>query len=250
MNNLAEREKLFNELLIYFDGISIFFWLIPLPFVVFSWRKLEPAMKIFGTYLGVLVSLHIIEHIHIQLVLKYDVYWEFMKKFEIKDTNFFNITYRFACLFFIGSFYDRVTNNSKKFPISIKVFSLLLCIFSIFIYLFIDGFRNYGTFNAILIRVFQIGLSLFYIRRITQIRLSKSVFRNPIFLISLGILLPSTVTLIMSFIGDGLHDSNFVLYVEAVMFRNVVGFAGDILFAFSFYMYTRRTVHNTGSYSF
>jgi|GEM_PF-6023557 len=246
MDNLAGQEKLFNEILIYFDRLSIFFWLIPLPFAFFSWRRLEPSMKIFGAYLSVLLLLHIVEHVHIQTVLINDPYWEFMKKFGIKDTNFFNITYRIACLYFVGLFYDRVMRSSTRSIVAIKELTLLLCIFSIFIYFFIDGFREYGTFNAILVRVFQIGLSLFYIRQITQIKLSKSVFKNPVFLISLGILLPSTITLIMSFIGDGLHESDFVLYVKAVIFRNVVGFAGDILFAISFYMCRLRPIHNLG----
>lgn len=237
MNELTEYEKYFNQVLINFDGISLLFWLVPLPFILYYWNKLNRPLKLFGVYVFVLFFLHLAEQIHIWIVLKNDPYWELMKKLHIKDTNFLNITYRLACFSLVGTFYNTILPETIRQKITGIRFIFILCLLSVLIYIFIDGYSHFGTINSLMSRWFQIILSLLCIRKISKSGLNQTIWKNSFFLISLGILIPNVVSLFISFLGSGLQQSNFVLYVKVIIFRNIVGFFGDILTVFAFVNY-------------
>lgn len=236
MKNLTLAEQYYNQLLIFFDGISLLFWLIPLPFIYLRWKWLNRPMKLFGLYLILLFFLHIAEQIHIWVVLKNDPYWEFMKMLRINDTNFFNVFYRLTGFFFLGMFYNILLNEKTKIYLFKKLI-WLLCICVLLICFFVDGYNQFGTFNAILHRAFLTILPLLCIKKLSESKLHNSIWKNSFFLISLGLLIPTILSLFMSFLGSGLQQDNFILYVKTVIFRKLVGLGGEVLFALAFINY-------------
>lgn len=234
MPQLSELEQHYNNILILFDRFSILFLLIPVPFALKKIRNIQFPMKVFAYFLFTSLLLHISEHIHIWAVLKYDPYWEFMKSINIRDTNFFNIFYRLTSYIYLGIFYQLTLFQKKSEQSPIKNIAFGLCVVTIFIYFFIDGYNKFGTVNSILSRCFMIVLSLWSIKQIFKYQLNFRIWKNPFFLISLGILFPTAFTLILSFFSDTLHENDFILYVKTIIGRNIISLAGEILFALSF----------------
>ncbi len=235
MNYLSPEEQYYNQILIFFDGVSLLFWLIPLPFILINWKYLGEPLKLFGKYLITTLALHVLEQIHIWTVLKYDPYWEFMKKLDITDTNFLNISYRLASYIFLSFFYFKILNSRTK--VSVNTLIVIQCSFVIIIYFFIDGYNKFGTVNSTLNRTFQIVLPLIYLRKISISKLNSNIWENSFVLITIGLLVTNILSLCLSFFSSGLHEANFILYVKTVIFRNVISLIGEVLFANAFINY-------------
>ena len=235
MHQLSDIEQSYNKMLILFDRISILFSLIPLMYIWKVYYTKDKAIKVFTYFILASILLHIIEHIHIWIVLTYDPYWEIMKKLNIRDTNFFNIFYRLNIYIFLGIFYEEIIVRRTIHQISIIHICCILIIFSILIYFFVDGYNQFGTVNSIVSRSFQILFSLISINQIFKSKLNTSIWKNPYFLINLGILLPNSFTLLLSFLSDTFHKTNFILYVQSVIIRNVITLLGEIFFTMAFY---------------
>jgi hypothetical protein len=243
MRYLSPTEQYYNQFVILFDGISLFFWLIPLPFIWLYWKELNKPLKLFGAYLFTLFFWHIIEQIHIYTVLKNDFYWEIMKGLDLRDTNFLGITYRLTTLLFLNVFYQYTFDKTNSYLFLEKPIFIISCFVCISIYFYVDGYKEYGTVNSTLIRSYLIVLPTIAIYKLAKVQLNNTIWKNPIFLINMGLLVPNIFMLLMSFLGSDLHKSNFILFAQSGVIRNILSLLGELLFVMAYRNHRYQTAY-------
>lgn len=161
-----------------------------------------------------------------------DWWLPWLNKYKIIDTNFLALYGRLIDIAFLIPFYIGVLElKPKRNWLGVNWLLFFSCML---IAIYIDGWRNYGTVNSIINRSLLIILPLAYIWKLNSQLPSLSLWKNPYFLISFGILLPNLLSIVMSFIGDKLSATDYVLFIKVSLFRLLVSFIGQILFIRAF----------------
>ncbi len=233
MEKLTLLEKDYNRFLENFDRFSIILWIIPILVAFWKIKNLNYPLRIYLYYSLTIFSLHILEHVHIWAVMKYDPYWEFMKSLKINDTTFFVIFFRLTVYYFIGRFYKQILQ--KKTSSIVYKISWVCFISSIFIYWFVDGYNKYGFVNPILVRLFLIVIPITFLSEIYSNRPNITLWKNPYFLISQSLIISNVLSLLFALIAESIHYTNFVLYAQLSIVRNIVSIFTDLLVAYAFY---------------
>ena len=189
---MSEQEIYYNTLLQNLGPIMVGILLIPIIIGFINRYALSELLKIFWIYLIVLFIVYLFNLLFIWSVNNYYVFFEpFLTKFSIQNTYFLAILSYTTSIIFTGYFYSVVFNS-----LLIKRITVFYIFIAIGIYFFIDGYHDYGSFNATLLNIFIITLSLIFINKAFKTDLNKTFFKNPIVLISFGLLLPNIFQLL------------------------------------------------------
>ena len=204
--------------------------LIPIIIGFINRHILYKILKIFWIYLISLFIVYLFSLLFIWAVNNYYTFFQpFLTKFNIQNTYFLGILSYTTNILFIGFFYSMVFNS-----ILIKRITIFYFFIAIGIYFFVDGYHEYGSFNSTLLNIFIIILSLMFINKAIKTDLNKTFFKNPIVLISLGLLLPNVIQLLFSLLANDLDKTNFILYVKFKILTNFIDFIGYFLFSMAF----------------
>lgn len=232
---MTPEEKEFNDLLLLVGQLMIFVRLLPIIISIIKWQYLNRSMKILGYYLIVVMVSNLLEKtLYWSFNEHYQIYWKsILDSLQITDTNFLNIVGRVIDYVFVGWIFSFVIIN----PLGDKVkkYSWWVIPIAISIYFWIDGFRNYGTVNAILNRIYLVIIPAFYFWYLFNSPPSLSLWKNSFFIFGLGLFIPNIFGLMMSFTGDKLYETDFVAFVKISIFRNCLTILAQFLFAYAFY---------------
>jgi len=231
---MSEKEEFFNMLLLNTGRILLAINLLLLAIGVLKWTTLNTALKTFWSYLLAVVLYNFIEQGFIWSVTHYTNFWRpFLKEFQIGDTNFLNILSREIDYIILGIYYSKVLHGvySKLIlAISIALFGTALCV-----YFWVDGFRTFGNVNATINRLFLVIIPTFHLWFLNKSAPVLNLSKNSYFLISVGLLIPNLFGLFLSFVGDKINQTDFILFVQLSLVRNALSAIGLLLFAYAFY---------------
>lgn len=226
-------EEKYEQLYNIVGDITFVFFAITILFGVFKWKSLGINITRFFYYTFAVFVYNGIEQIFIWSVKIYTSWWiPWLNKFSITDTNFMALYGRLIDIAFLLPFYFLILELNPRKNWRIAYWALLLICILIAIY--IDGWRNYGTVNSIINRGLLIILPMAYFWKLYRQLPSLSLWKNPYFLISLGLLIPNLLSIVMSFIGDKLSATDYVLFIKVSLFRNFVSLIGQLLFIRAF----------------
>lgn len=230
---MNELENYYNEIYIRVGYVILIFILLPILIGILRWRYLNTSLRIFFWYLLSVFSYNILEHGFVWSVNEHTKAWEpFLVMFDIEDTNFLNVISRLLDYVFLGWFYSVISEGS--FGVWVKRVTILIFVLAAFVYFFVDGFRSYGNVNALLNRVYLVTLTVLYLWSLFRSNTMLNLWRNSYFLISIGLLFPNLFGLFLSFVGDKINQTDFVLFVKISLLRNAFTAIGLLLFCLAF----------------
>lgn len=224
-----------NDILIFFSKIVSAVMIIPIIAALVKWQYLEKKLKIFFVFCVVTLAIALLEQLFFWSVKKhYNEFWRtILDYWGIKNTFFLQILPHTRDFFLLGWFFSAVLPSGKARYL-VQYFSLLLGVSCIINYIFIEGYKIAGVFNPTTDALFSFLvplLSLWYLfQRDTRIEM----YKNPVFWISLGLLLPNLMGLFLFYTSDYLQENVFTLYVNLMLVKNFFEIIGIILLTIGF----------------
>jgi hypothetical protein len=207
---------------------------LPILFALFRWKYLNKVLKIFYWYCITKLIVSLLHQAFIWATGYFrDFAVEWLGKWHIENTNFMSILAYLTNFAFLGWYFYKVIPQ-EKIATSIRWLSIGLFVFAIIDYLFIEDFRSYGIFNPGASAIFCFILPLIHLwflyREDSRVPLSK----NPYFWIAMGLLIPNLVGCFLHFVGNGIYDADFTLYVKINVGKTCLSIIGQILLAIGF----------------
>ena len=204
--------------------------LIPIVIGFFKLNELNKELKLFWAFRILMPLINFLIWLFIWLVDRYyDFFLPFLTRFNIQNTYFLSILSYLTQIYFIGLFYSMLFHSSM-----IKRITMIYFFCAILIYFFIDGYQEYGSVNALLIKIFIIVLSFLYFNKAFITGLNRNFLKNPYVLISLGLLLPNVFQVLFSLFVNDLNKTNFILSIKLKILTNFIDFIGYFLFSLAF----------------
>jgi hypothetical protein len=237
---MNEQEKIYNELLIFYGRITFLTILIPIVVAIWYYKQLNKPLKIFFYFLVATLIIGLLEQVFIQVASYTKILTPFLKYFKIEDTNFYQIVYFLKNYIFLSWFFIN-SYSSSTLRIWVKYVSILLIFASLVNYFFIEGYHVYGHFNPAVNNLYCFlipTILLWYVYNNTESKVPLS--KNPFFWINLGYVVQNLFTLFFELVGDKLHQTDFILFCQLALGRNIIAFIGFVSCAVGFY-YARYT---------
>lgn len=231
---MNESIKYYNEILVNFSNIAIWVLLIPIFVAIVYREQINQPLKVMVAYLLAIICSNLLTLFFIWFVSNYqDISLPYLKKFQITDTNFLGINSILIDYIFVGWIFSFAL--SEPWASRVKWGSWGLIPLAILVYFFVDGFRAYGTVNAILNRGYLVVVPALYFWYLFNSTPNLSLWQNPFFLFGLGLFVPNLFGFIMSFVGDKLNETDYVAFVKVSIFRNCLTILAQFFFAYAFY---------------
>jgi hypothetical protein len=234
MNKL---DNYYNELLHLSGTITSILSIIPIIVGLIFYKYFNKPTKVFFGYLIFGLVMNILAETFIWSVnipSHYNKFWKtILDALKIEDTNFFNGFSYFASFLFLGWFYYLVM-KSAKYSYILKWLCIALCLFQVFNYFFIDGFRTKGAVGLIASGIYATALPALYLWYLSNKPPDLSIWKNAYFWISGALFVISTISLVYSFSAETLYESNFVLYCKTKIVRNGVNMLSELAYLIAF----------------
>jgi len=225
----------YDKLLGITGQITIALRFIPALVLGWYWRSFNQPIRLMGYFLiAIIISNLFNEVLYWSFLEYYNSFWKsILMSLNIGDTHFLNIIGRLIDYIFVGWIFS----FTLKEPLSwrLKHISWGLIPVAILVYFFVDGFRTYGTVNAILNRVYLVAVPMLYFWYLFNSPPNLSLWRNSFFLFGLGLSVSNLFGIIMSFVGDKLNETDYVAFVKVSIFRNCLTILAQFVFAYAFY---------------
>ncbi len=248
---MIELEKLYNQYLGLSSYIVTAFIIIPIILAIWQWRYLNKPLKIFFWYCIITLALNILEHTFVWIVSYSSIKGEilpYLKKWNIKNTNFLSILYFSKDFIFLGLFFKEIL----KYRINVSwipPFIALLLVATWVNHLFIEGFRAYGVFNRTVDAIFCFALPLYFLWFIFNEDSKVPIVKNPYFWIGIGLISTALIGFYLFLAGDKIRATDKVLFFKLAIIKNVIMMIEQVLEAIGFYFarYTKYLPQNTPS---
>ena len=233
---MTELEAYYNDVLIFYGKIAIVFLWIPVFVAWVKWKHLNRPLKVFHWYLMAIILNNLLAQLVLWTFRKdYESFWKpYLTAWKIDNIHFLNIIYDLIVLSFVGYFYYILL---KKIQASnwLKYLICFLCLVAIINHLYIDGFRSFGIINSTITGIFVTFLPCLYLWHLNKAEPGISLSKNPYFMISLGLFVPSLISLIYLFLGDEIYKHDFVLFVKFQMVKNLIDVISQGFFIVAFW---------------
>ncbi len=140
-----------------------------------------------------------------------------LKKLEISDTFFISPFYFLDEFLFVGlAFAFAVKAQLKKILISVS----LVCFFAEIINtIWLEGYKNSQTFGSLGLSLFNIFISLLYLKEFLKTKNQKNSLKDSFFIISISILIPYTFSVLLYVTTKSLFEENYILFQKLQFFR-------------------------------
>lgn len=167
----------------------------------------------------------------------YHVFEDWLKEWEIYNTNFLSIIFYLKDFLLLGLFYSLII-PVKKLSRIIFWSGLIIALAALLNYCFIEGFREFGVINPGADAIFIALLPLLYLWLSQKQSLRIPLSKNPYLWISLGLLIPNLLSLFLYFTGNYVQKNDFILYAKFFVAKNAFEIIGLIFIAIA-YAYAR-----------
>ena len=229
---MTQEESDFLFLLVSRITVAIMF----LPIIVAIWQRkfLNKPLKVFLFYRIFAVFFNLLEQLFIWFAINdYSKIKSIVEWLEIGDTAFLTITYQLNNFFFLGWFYYLLF--PAKYGSWIKRSAIALFLAALTNYLFIEGHREFGTFNPTATAIFTFGIAFFYLWYIYRSQLALPLTKNPYFWFSLALIIPYLVNFFFFLISDVSHEEDYLLFTIMAIIKDAFLILGQILMAIGFW---------------
>ena len=160
---MNQQEIYFNNLLSLSGKITTVLSLIPILVALWKRKEINELLKIFWGYLVARFFLNLLMELFIWAVVNYRDFWKpILMLYKIENTLFFNILFYLSNYIFLGIFYRNLLNK-KTYQVGLKIFIPLICVASIIIFVFIDGYQNFGSVGPFMNGIYICTLPMIYL---------------------------------------------------------------------------------------
>lgn len=231
---MTDEERKYNLLLTHFGEVTTLIMFVPVIVALLYRRHLNvPAWTYFG-YLLALIFVNLFEQLVIWAVGNYTDFWlPYLKKWSIENTNFIGIFGYLASFLILGRFYSQIIPD-RTIGKWIYILSIVLSLFAVIDYIWITGHDLPGVAATSLNGVFTTVLPMIQIWHLTRQNYQFSIYRVPYFWFSIGQILAHLFSLIFFFFSDKMYATDFMLFVEFSIARNVLRIVAQLLYAYGF----------------
>ncbi len=231
---MTEQEKYYNYLLEISGYFPTFFLIVPIFLAIRNWKRLNKPLKYFFWYCFWLFFFNLLVIGFIRTTDQQYHFWRpYLDMFQIKNVFFSRIAFFLNDFINLGLCYLFLLQPNHK-P-SFRYLSIgLLCLVSLIVFCYIDGYQNFGTVGQNMRYVFIIAIVLLSFRKIFRENTTSRLSKNPFLGIGLGLLIPLLIGLIFSFSADSLVKTNLLLYFKLHIAANAVEVFCQIFFVFAF----------------
>ena len=232
---MTELENYYNQIYILFGEVITAIMIIPIMIAVLRWQKLNKPLRTFFTYVLIVLLLNIFEQSIIYYTTKYynRIFKPYLDYWDIGDTSFFQIFYYLNSLFFLTFFFSQLL--PKKYSRWITNISFVLILAVIINYLFIEGYKVFGTFNPIVAVAWGFILPAFYLWYLFKNELHFPLNKNPYFWFSFGLVFVNLIGLFLYLIGGFMHGSDFIMFTKISITKIIFNIISYALFALGFW---------------
>lgn len=233
---MNETEKYYNNLLVISGYFPTFFLLAPILLACWKWKQLTLPLRFFFWFCFWLLVFNVLVLLFIWSYTEHQSFWKsYLGNWGIENVLFSRIVFYFNDFIFLGYSYFLVLlpNKSKRFH---YLLIALLCLLSCVIYVFVDGYQNYGSVGQIFKSVFVlIIVGICFWQLFTSKNTKHSIRKQPFFWINLGLLIPVASTILFESVGDLLFQNDFVVYCKWHILNNAIEILGQIFFIIAFW---------------
>lgn len=204
-------------------------------------KYLTDSLKLFASYIFITIIITLIVFGFVKALGVYDMYMfflPFLTHFQIQDTSFLNILYYLNNTLLLGLFYRSLFKKTPpKQSYKILLITIMVSFFEIGIYIFIDGHNKPGRINPVLDSIFCAGLPLFYLWHWYQNESSLLIkpYRNPYFLISIGLVLQNLLSFLYFLVLEKLFQTDTSTYDLFTSIKSLVQLSSIFIFLLAFY---------------
>ncbi len=224
----------YNNLLAISGKYTTWIDLIPIIAGLWYFKKIDRALKWFLFYRLSILVINVFEQLLIWGCRNYPAFKNFVNNdCGISNTFFINIFVRIAIYIFLGYFFSIVL--SKSTGRWIQLLSICLCFIALFICIFIDGFYQFGTINAMLCSIFIIGCATIYLQKSIYVSFNISLFKVPYFIICLCLFFGVLFSILFSLFNESLQKENFIMFVKLSILSNILHIIITLLYVLAFY---------------
>ena len=240
---MNQQENYYNSLLLLSGKITTILSVLPIITAFWKRKYLNELLKIFWGYLATRFFLNLMMELFIWAVVNYRDFWKpILTLYKIENTLFFNILFYLSNYIFLGIFYRKLLNKNT-YQIGLKVLIPLISVASVIIFIFIDGYQNFGSVGPFMNGIYICTLPIIYLWYLfIEERKGIAVYKKPYFWISMGLLIPHGIDLIFLLTANNLYSENFILYCQSHIARNCFEIIAQLSFSLSFYLSTKEYV--------
>lgn len=207
---------------------------IPVIIGLWKWKDLNQPMKKFSIYLLVFFLINIFDLVYVLTAERYLEFFEPWLAFTNFTLTFSLIAYQLNTFILLGLFFTYLFPKPSDKMI-IKVVSVGLAILVVITYILEQGWRNYGIIGPISEAGFCFIIPLIYLWHLSRRHLGIPLYKNPYFLISLGLILPNLIGFILFLLGNFILEHQPILFYQLSLLNNIFLVLSITLFSFAFW---------------
>jgi len=232
---MSPEEEFYNVLLTNIGRVTTFCIAVPVVVGFFNRKHFKAPVWAFWIFVLATLSINLFEVAFIWAVKTYTSFWiPYLRKFEIADTNFLNILSLLKDFSILGWAY--ILLFPGKIRRSIIWISTLLSIASIVDYFWITGYHQLGVVMPTINGIYVVVLPMYYLWFLFRSDSTLSIYKNPYFWFSIAQVVGHLIGLLFYNTGDKIYETDFILFVQLSIARNLITVIRYFVFGYGFYM--------------
>jgi hypothetical protein len=230
--------KTWEDIFVSFGVIANFFLVIPIIVALIKRKDWNLPLKLIFYYCLTGFLLNLFEHFLIWVSIHhYSWIKPFLELINTNNTHFLNILHYVKDFILLGWFFSLIF-PLKTLGRKIWQSGIILTLAATLNHIFIEGYKDFGTFNPIADALFILTLPVLYLWFSQRQSVRIPLRRNPYLWISLGLIIPNVLALFLYLTGDYIYESEIVLYFKLFSLKNAFEMIGQLLITTGF-LYAR-----------
>lgn len=233
---MNELEKYYRELLRLTGAVTILFYILPVGAAFIYRKNLDKPLVVFRNFLIINFFINIFHRIYSWGIKEYPGFWTpVLQNLNIQNSHFINILVFLNLIITCGLFFICILETFKPVAI-LKLCLAVLSGISLFVFFFVEGHNNFGTFGPLIPSLWIIFLAAGCIWHISYSPPVISINKNPWYIISITLFLFYLIGLVLMFTGNKIYIDNKAQFFKLYIFRNAFDIACQFVFAYAFYL--------------
>lgn len=227
---MSVEEEYWYDLLVVLSKYCTMMELLPIV-IAFIYRKyFNDILKVFFFYALITLLLNSFEQFLIWISEFKDGYY--FEMFGLENTFFIQVFFYLKNFILIGWYYSLIF-SSKTHKKTIQYITTVLTCFTV-IFLFLDGYKQFGLLMPCLNSIFLIVIPLAYLWESQKNSIRISLVKNPHFWLSIGLIVPNVLLFFLYPTGQYIYETNSLLYWQLNTFRLLTFILGIIFISIGF----------------
>ena len=231
---MGEEKVYWDEILKLFASVTVAAMVVPIIVALMFRRYWNRALLVaFWYYLATFLLSSLEQFIFWACPRYREACVQILEYWDINNTFFLSILFFTKDYILLGWFFKLIV-PVKRIGNIIKWCSIIFVIASWINHCFIEGYKGFGIFNSGINAIYMVSLPLLYLWYSQKESLRIPLHKNPYFWISIGLLIPSLLTLFLYFSGNYILESDYKLYSILKSIENGFAIIGLVLVCIGF----------------